>query len=220
MSSSHIGLDEALAAYVEKLGYREDAVERRLREETATLSQAVMQITPGQGAFMALLVRLMGAATCIEVGTFTGYSALAVARALPPGGKLICCDISEEWTAMGRRYWREAGVEEKIDLRIAPALETLEALRSEGLSDQVDFAFIDADKVNYAAYYEALLGLLRPGGLIAVDNVLWSGAVVNPEDRSADTAAIRELNEAIAADERVDHVLLPVGDGLTLARKR
>ncbi len=220
MSSSHIGLDEALAAYVGKLGHREDPIERRLREETATLSQAVMQITPGQGAFMALLVRLMGAATCIEVGTFTGYSALAVARALPPGGKLICCDVSEEWTAMGRRYWREAGVEEKIDLRIAPALDTLEALGSEGLGGKVDFAFIDADKVNYAAYYEALLGLLRPGGLIAVDNVLWSGAVVDPEDSSADTAAIRELNETIATDERVDHVLLPVGDGLTLARKR
>lgn len=220
MSRSHIGLDEALANYVARFGHRESDVQRRLREETATMTMAGMQITPGQGSLMALLVQVMGARLCVEVGTFTGYSALAVAQALPEGGQLICCDVSREWTDVGRRYWAEAGVEEKIDLRIAPALDTLDGLLGEGLESAVDFAFIDADKTNYEGYYERLLKLLRPGGLIAVDNVLWGGSVVDSSDQSDDTRAIRALNEAIAGDERVDHVLLPVGDGLTLARKR
>jgi predicted O-methyltransferase YrrM len=220
MSSSHIGLSEALAGYVARLGHRESDVQRRLREETAGLAEVGMQITPGQGSLMALLVQVMGARLCVEVGTFTGYSALAVAQALPQGGRLICCDVSREWTDVGRRYWAEAGVEEKIDLRIAPALETLDALLGEGLEGTVDFAFIDADKTSYGGYYERLLKLARPGGLIAVDNVLWGGSVIDPADQSDNTKAIRALNESIAADERVDHVLLPVGDGLTLARKR
>lgn len=220
MSSSHIGLTEALSRYLDEKGLRESDVLRRLREETAGMEYARMQITPGQGALMAMLVKLTGAKLCIEVGTFTGYSALAVAAALPADGRLICCDVSKEWTDVGRRYWEEAGLSDRIDLRIAPATETLDALSGEGLAGQVDFAFVDADKTNYGRYYEQLLGLLRPGGLIAVDNVLWSGSVIDPEDQSEDTKAIRALNDAIATDERVDHVLLPVGDGLTLARKR
>ena len=161
----------------------------------------------------------MGAKLCLEIGTFTGYSALSVAAALPAGGKLVCCDVSREWTDMGRRYWQEARVIDRIDLRIAPALDTLNALLEEGMAGRFDFSFIDADKENYGGYYEKSLELLRPGGLIAVDNVLWSGAVVDESDSSPDTQAIRALNERIAADERVEHVLLPVGDGLTLARK-
>ncbi len=220
MSSSHIGLNDDLARYLDEKGLRESDVLRRLREETAGMEYARMQITPGQGALMAMLVKLTGAKLCVEVGTFTGYSALAVAAALPEDGRLICCDVSKEWTDVGRRYWEEAGLSDRIDLRIAPATETLEALESEGLAGQVDFAFVDADKANYGRYYEQLLTLMRPGGLIAVDNVLWSGSVIDPEDQSDDTKAIRALNDTIATDERVDHVLLPVGDGLTLARKR
>lgn len=219
MSSAHIGLSEDLADYVLKLGHRESGAQRRLREETAGIPGAGMQITPGQGAFMAILVKLMGAKLCLEIGTFTGYSALSVAAALPAGGKLVCCDVSREWTDMGRRYWQEAGVIDRIDLRIAPALDTLNALLEEGMAGRFDFSFIDADKENYGGYYEKSLELLRPGGLIAVDNVLWSGAVVDESDSSPDTQAIRALNERIAADERVEHVLLPVGDGLTLAHK-
>jgi len=220
MSSSHIGLNEELARYLDEKGFRESAELARLREETSGMASAGMQITPGQGALMAMLVRLTGAKLCVEVGTFTGYSALAVAAALPEGGRLICCDVSEEWTDVGKRYWEEAGVAGRIDLRIAPAVETLDALAGEGLTGAVDFAFVDADKANYGRYYEQLLTLLRPGGLIAVDNVLWGGSVIDPDDRSEDTKAIRALNEVIARDERVDHVMLPVGDGLTLARKR
>ena len=219
MSSSHIGLSEPLAAYLDAHGYRETALMKRLREETAALPQAGMQITPGQGAFMAMLVKLTGARLCVEVGTFTGYSALAVASALPEGGRLICCDVSEEWTAMGRRHWEEAGVADRIDLRLAPAAETLEALLAEGLGGFVDFGFIDADKTGYDSYYEGLLTLLKPGGLIAVDNVLWNGAVIDPANTSEDTEAIRALNDKIAGDRRVEQVMLPVGDGLTLARK-
>ena len=220
MSSSHIGLNEELARYLDEKGFRESAELARLREETSGMASAGMQITPGQGALMAMLVRLTGAKLCVEVGTFTGYSALAVAAALPEGGRLICCDVSEEWTDVGKRYWEEAGVAGRIDLRIAPAVETLDALAGEGLTGAVDFAFVDADKANYGRYYEQLLTLLRPGGLIAVDNVLWGGSVIDPDDQSEDTKAIRALNEVIARDERVDHVMLPVGDGLTLARKR
>ena len=179
-----------------------------------------MQIGPEQGQFMALLVELMGARKTLEVGTFTGYSALAVALALPEVGRLVACDISEEWTAMGRRYWEEAGVAHKIDLRLAPALETLDELLTEGSAGTFDFAFIDADKEGYDAYYERSLKLIRTGGLIAFDNTLWEGKVVDPTATDVDTEAIRAINTKLAGDERVTLSLLPVGDGLTLARKR
>jgi len=181
---------------------------------------AQMQIGPEQGQFMALLVELMGARNALEIGTFTGYSALAVALALPEGGRLVACDISEEWTAVGRRYWEEAGVAHKIDLRLAPALETLDALLTEGRAGAFDFAFIDADKEGYDAYYERSLELVRTGGLIAFDNTLWGGKVVDPTATDVDTEAIRAINTKLAGDERVTLSLLPVGDGLTLARKR
>jgi O-methyltransferase len=174
-----------------------------------------MQITPEQGQFMQLLVRMLGARRCIEIGTFTGYSSLAVALALPPGGKIICCDLSEEWTSMARRYWKKAGVEKKIDLRIGPALETLRTLKG-----RFDFAFIDADKTGYARYFEHCLRLLRKGGLIAIDNTLWGGSVIDTRNRSADTRAIRAFNRKLHRDRRVDLSLVPIGDGLTLALKR
>jgi predicted O-methyltransferase YrrM len=179
-----------------------------------------MQIAPEQGQFMALLVRLLGATRGIEVGVFTGYSSLAVALAMPPAGRLIACDISEEYTAIARRYWAAAGVAGKIELRLAPALETLDALLAEGAAGRFDFGFIDADKGGYADYYERLLALLRPGGLVAVDNTLWGGDVADPANQDPDTLAIREFNEKLRTDERVDVSLVPIGDGLTLARKR
>jgi caffeoyl-CoA O-methyltransferase len=179
-----------------------------------------MQISPEQGALMQMLVRLTGATRTIEVGTFTGYSALVVAEALPPHGRVIACDVSDEWTSIGRRYWQEAGVADRIDLRLKPALETLDALLAAGESGRFDFAFIDADKSNYDGYYERALRLLRPGGLVGVDNTLWSGAVVDASRDDADTLAIRALNEKIRHDDRVEMVLVPIGDGLTLARKR
>ena len=179
-----------------------------------------MQIGPDEGALLALLVRLIGAKRTIEVGTFTGYSALSVAQALPEGGKVIACDVSEEWTAVARRYWREAGLADRIELRLGPAAETLKALLEAGGAGSFDFAFIDADKSGYDAYYELCLRLIRPNGLIAVDNVLWSGAVVESKKRDADTAALRALNLKIRDDARVDAALLTVGDGLMLVRKR
>jgi predicted O-methyltransferase YrrM len=178
-----------------------------------------MQISPEQGRFMALLVRLMGARRTLEVGVFTGYSALSVALALPPEGRIVACDISEEWSAMARRHWEKAGVAHKIDLRIAPALETLDTLIAEGAAP-FDFAFIDADKSNYLGYYERALALVRPGGLIAVDNTLWSGAVADPGNDDRDTRAIRAFNDALHADPRVETAMLPIGDGLSLALKR
>lgn len=195
-------------------------VQEALRKETSTLKQAQMQIGPDQGMFLALLVRLLGARRVVEVGTFTGYSALAMAQALPPGGRVLCCDVSEEWTAIARRYWKEAGVEDRIELRLAPAKETLAALlAAEGPGSQ-DLFFIDADKTGYEAYYEAALKLLRPGGLITIDNVLWSGRVADPANHDADTEALRALNLKVRDDPRVDAVVLSVGDGLTLARRR
>ncbi|MBS0558191.1 MAG: class I SAM-dependent methyltransferase [Proteobacteria bacterium] len=198
---------------------REGNVAARLREETAKLPQAGMQIGPDQAAFLALLVRAIGARRCIEIGTFTGMSALAVASALPADGKLVCCDISEEWTAIARRYWSEAGVAARIDLRIAPALDTLRDLAT-SQRGQIDFAFIDADKARYGDYYEACLDLLRPGGVIALDNMLWSGKVADAHVHDADTDAIRALNAKIHADARVDASLLTLGDGVMLVRKR
>lgn len=209
---------EAIENYVTAHS-RESDVAARLRAETATLPQAGMQIGPDQAAFLALLVRAIGAKRCIEVGTFTGMSALAVAAALPADGKLVCCDVSEEWTSIARRYWAQAGVAARIDLRLAPALETLRDLSSTQ-SDPFDFAFIDADKANYGAYYEACLQLLRPGGVIALDNMLWSGRVADLDWHDADTDAIRDLNTKIHADARVEASLLTVGDGVMLARKR
>jgi caffeoyl-CoA O-methyltransferase len=203
-----------------EVSLRESAVLKQLREETARDPMARMQIAPEQGQLIALLVRLMEVRRALEVGVFTGYSALSVALALPPDGYLLACDLSEQWTATARRYWRRAGVENKIDLRLAPALETLDKLLEQGAEGSFDFAFIDADKVNYQAYLERSLALVRPNGVIAVDNTLWNGSVIVPEDESADTVAIRAFNRQLQADDRVDISLVPIGDGLTLARKR
>jgi predicted O-methyltransferase YrrM len=199
---------------------REPDVLRRLREETASLPNAGMQISPEQGQFMTLLVHLLDARRTLEVGVFTGYSSLSVALALPEDGHIIACDVSEEWTAIARRYWREAGVERKIDLRLRPALQTLDDLIALGQAGSFDFAFIDADKENYADYYERALVLLRPHGLIAVDNVLWSGRVIDKSVKDADTRAIRAFNEKLKADERIWLTMLPIRDGLTLACKK
>ncbi len=220
MSDRTINLDERLYRYLQEHSLREHAVQRELREATLKMPHGGMQISPEQGQLMALLVRLMGARRAIEVGVFTGYSALSVALALPPEGLLVACDVSEEWTAMARQYWSKAGVAQRIDLRIAPALQTLDGLIAEGGAGQHDFAFIDADKSNYIAYYERCLVLLRKGGLVAVDNTLWSGAVADPANQERDTLAIRAFNDTVHADARVDLAMLSIGDGLTLALKR
>jgi len=206
--------------YMRRVTLREPEVLRRLREETASHPYVSMQISPEQGQFMGLLMHLIGARRTLEVGVFTGYSSLAVALALPEDGRIIACDISEEWTSVARRYWREARVERKIDLRIRPGLETLDDLIATGQGGRFDFAFIDADKENYANYFERALVLVRSGGLIAVDNVLWSGKVIDPEANDADTRAIRAFNESLLHDERVWLSMLPVRDGLTLACKK
>jgi caffeoyl-CoA O-methyltransferase len=208
-------LTDALYDYVVAMGTRETRAQRELRAETQKLSMAAMQIGPDQGALLQVLVRILRAKRCIEIGTFTGYSALSVALALPPDGKIVCCDVSEEWTSIGRRYWKKAGVDKKIDLRIGPARETLATLKG-----KYDFAFIDADKPNYWNYYERCLQLIRKDGLIAVDNTLWGGSVINPEKQSESTRALREFNQRVARDRRVDIALVPIGDGLTLAVKR
>jgi len=213
-------LSDDLYDYLLEVSLREPELLRRLREETGALEEARMQIGPEQGQFMALLVRMLGARRTLEIGAFTGYSALIVALALPEGGRVITCDVSEEWTRIARRYWAEAGVADRIDLRLGPALATLDALIAEGAAGTFDFAFVDADKVNVRLYYEKALTLVRPGGLVAIDNVLWSGRVIDPAVTDADTAALRALNAALKDDVRVDLSLLPVGDGLTLALKR
>jgi predicted O-methyltransferase YrrM len=220
MSVATIAMTEALYGYLLKTTVREPEVLARLRRETAQLSNARMQISPEQGQLMGLLIELTGATRALEVGVFTGYSSTVVALALPPGGKLVACDVSEEWTNIARRYWREAGVETKIELHVQPALRTLDALLETGQAGSFDFAFIDADKVAYDAYYERCLTLLRNGGLLAVDNTLWSGAVADERDQGDSTLAIRALNLKIAADSRVTASLVPIGDGLYLARKR
>ena len=220
MSSSTIDLTAALHAYLLRVGTRESATAQALRAETlAATPWHPMQISPEQGAFMALLVRLLGAKRTLEVGTFTGYSALVVAEALPADGRIIACDVSEEWTAIGRPFWERAGVADKIDLRLRPAVETLDALIEAGDAGTFDFAFIDADKANYDAYYERCLALLRQGGVIGIDNVLWGGRVADDAVDDEDTQAIRALNAKVRDDARVDVAMLPVGDGLTLARK-
>jgi predicted O-methyltransferase YrrM len=208
-------LPEQVARYIGERGVREPAILRELRAATASVPHSGMQIGADQGELLAMLVRLTGAKRCLEIGTYTGYSALAVALALPRDGRLVCCDVSEEWTAVGKPFWKKAGVAKKIDLRIAPALETLQTLKG-----RFDFVFIDADKPNYLAYYERCLKLLRRGGLMAIDNVLWSGEVANAQAKDKLTVALREFNEALHQDRRVDLVMLSIGDGVTLARKR
>lgn len=220
MSSRTLELTEALYAYLQDVSLREASILTELREETAGLPMAAMQISPEQGQFMALLVKLLGATRTIEVGVFTGYSALAVALALPEAGHVLACDINEDYTSVARRYWQRAGVADKIDLHLAPATETLRKKIEAGEQGSYDFAFIDADKTGYRQYYEQCLKLLRPGGLIAIDNVLWGGAVIDRNQQDDDTRAIRTFNTFIKTDERVDLAMLPVGDGLTLARKR
>ena len=220
MSSTSFLLSEPLASYYAGVALRESGVFSELRAETARLPMARMQISPEQGQLLALLVKLMGARRCIEVGVFTGYSSLAVASALPPGGELLACDVSEEWTAIARRYWKKAGVDDRIRLVLAPAAKTLDAQLAGGQAGTWDFAFIDADKTAYAGYYERCLKLLRPNGLIAVDNTLWSGRVADPKVCDADTEALRAFNTSVTHDERVDLCLVPIADGLTLLRKR
>jgi len=219
MASRTINLNERVYDYLVAHSVREQPVLKALRAETAKLPQSLMQISPEQGQFMALLVQLIGARRTIEVGTFTGYSALVVAQALPANGKVIACDVSEAFTAVARRYWAKAKVAKKIDLRLAPAKRTLDKLLAAGEAGRFDFAFIDADKGNYGAYYERCLKLLRRGGLIAIDNVLWGGEVANPKANDKDTRAIRALNRKLKADKRVSISMVPIGDGLTLARK-
>lgn len=220
MTGKSTFVDPNVQQYLIDTAVREPLVLRELREETARLSNAVMQIGPDQGAFMQLLAKLIGAKRYIEAGVFTGYSALAVALALPDDGAVVACDTSEEYTAIAKRYWAKAGVEKKIELRLAPALETMDALIAQGQAGTFDLAFIDADKTNVDNYYERVLTLLRRGGLMLVDNVLWSGRVVDPSDRDADTAALRAINEKAGKDERVDVALVPVCDGILMARKR
>jgi len=211
-------LSPAIHRYVVEHGSPPDSVQRALIEETAALGGiSMMQISPEQGAFMTLLTKLVGARDAVEVGTFTGYSALCIARGLPADGHLLCCDVSEEWTSVGPKYWEQAGVADRIELRIAPAVETLRALPKE---ESIDLAFVDADKPSYAAYYEELLARLRPNGVILVDNVLWGGSVIDDDPKDENRVPICAFNDMVAADERVEAVMLPLGDGLTLLRKR
>ena len=220
MSNRSISLTDSLYEYLLAVSLREPDLLRQLRQETATDPLARMQISPEQGQFMGLLARLMGARRCLEVGVFTGYSSLALALALPDDARIVACDVSEEWTSVARRYWAAAGVAHKIDLRLAPALETMAGLLAAGEAGRFDVAFLDADKENYLRYYELALELLRPGGLLVADNTLWSGRVADPVNTEATTEALRRFNEQLHRDERVDLSLVPIGDGLTLARKR
>ena len=220
MSSRTLPLTDSLYDYLLEVSLREPPLLAKLRAETEALPLGAMQISPEQGQFMAFLVELIGARRTLEVGTFTGYSALRIALALPADGRVVACDVSADYTDVGRRYWAEAGVDGKIDLRLAPALETLDSLLEAGEAETFDFAFIDADKENYDGYYERSLRLVRRGGLIAIDNVLWSGSVIDPDKQDKDTQAIRGLNEKLRQDRRVDLSLVPIGDGLALVRKR
>jgi caffeoyl-CoA O-methyltransferase len=221
MANSFLGLDERIEDYLINNSSREPDVLRRLREETiATNPQAAMAVGPIQGQFMTLLVKLIGAVKTLEVGVFTGYSSLCTALALPPNGRITACDVSDEWTSVARRYWAEAGVADKIALRLGPAVETLDTLLSEGQAGTFDFAFIDADKPNYDNYYERALKLVRRGGLIIFDNMLWSGKVADPSVQDANTVALRALNEKLHHDERVFVSLLPLRDGISLAVKQ
>jgi caffeoyl-CoA O-methyltransferase len=220
MSARTIPLDDRLYAYYLRVALNEPPLLARLRDETHRMPEAGMQISPEQGQLMAFLVEALGVKKALEVGVFTGYSSTRVALSLPPDGRLVACDVSDEWTRVARRYWREAGVEDRVELRLGPALETLAALVAEGQAGTFDYAFVDADKENYVAYYEACLELLRPGGVALFDNVLWDGRVADPAQSGATTRAIRALNEKIHDDPRVSMTLVPIGDGLTLARKK
>jgi predicted O-methyltransferase YrrM len=219
MGKQTLGLEQNLYDYLLSVSLREPEILTQLRQETAKLPMAQMQISPEQGQFMALLVQLIGAKKTLEVGVFTGYSSLVTALALPADGKIVACDVSEEFTSIARLYWQKAGVADKIDLHIAPALETLDKLLATGAAESFDFAFIDADKGNYDNYYERSLQLIRPGGLIAIDNVLWSGKVAEPEVQDNQTNKMRALNQKLHQDSRITLSLVPIADGLTLARK-
>ena len=219
MSKQTLDLEQNLYDYLLSVSLREPTILTQLRQETAQMPRSIMQISPEQGQFMALLVKLIGAKKTLEVGVFTGYSSLVVALALPADGKIVACDVSEEYTSVARRYWQDAGVADKIDLHIAPALETLDKLLTAGEAVTFDFAFIDADKGNYENYYERCLELIRPGGLIAIDNVLWSGKVADTEIQDNQTNKIRDLNRKLHEDSRITLSLVPIADGLTLAMK-
>jgi predicted O-methyltransferase YrrM len=219
MSNRTLFLTDMLYEYMRSLSLREPEILKRLREETSHDPMSIMQITPEQGQFMSLLVKLMGASRALEVGVYTGYSSLCVALALPSNGKMVACDVSREWTDVARRYWQEAGVSQKVELYQAPVIETMDHLLANHQKESFDFIFIDADKKNYGGYYERALSLLRSGGLIAIDNVLWSGKVADSGVIDEDTKAIRAFNEKLLFDKRVDISMIPIGDGLTLARK-
>lgn len=220
MSDVTLNLTPELYTYLRKVSSREPEILQKLRDETRKLTMYVMQISPEQGQLMALLIEILGAKKTLDIGTFTGYSALAVALAMPQDGKVITCDVNIEWTNIAQRFWEKGSMTNKIDLRLAPAIDTLQKLIDEGEAGTFDFAFIDADKVNYDAYYEKALTLLHPGGLIAIDNVLWDGKVADARFNDADTVAIRRLNEKLLKDERVSLSMIPISDGLTLVRKR
>lgn len=219
MSNKTLSMNEELYTYLLSVSLRESCHLKQLRETTASLPEAGMQIAPEQGQFMALLVKLTAARNVLEIGVFTGYSSLAMLLAMPEVGRLVACDISEPWTAVARQYWEQAGVLDRVDLRLGPALDSLDQLLAEGRSSQFDLAFIDADKAHYGAYYERSLTLVRPGGLIVIDNLLWGGKVADPTARDPDTLAIRALNARLGQDRRIAYSLLPVADGLGLAMK-
>lgn len=220
MTTRTLNLDDALYQYLLDVSLRDSPLKARLRAETAVLPMARWQIAPEQGQFLALLVKLTGARRVLEIGTFTGYSALCMAEALPEDGHLLCCDLPGDYNEIARAYWREAGIESRIELRLGPALSTLESLLAGGQDGSFDLIFIDADKARYSTYFEYALNLLRVGGLAVFDNVLWSGRVLEPQPESADTRAIQQLNQALKEDLRVDYSLLPLGDGMSLCRKR
>lgn len=219
MSNRTLSIDDRVYDYLLSVSLREPALLKQLREETAGIEYSEMQIAPEQGQFMAMLVKLTGARRALEIGTFTGYSSICIAGALPPDGELVCCDDSKEWTAMAQKYWTQAGLDQRISLRLGDAAATLQALLDQGQAGAFDFIFIDADKQNYEQYYEQSLSLLSPAGLIAVDNTLWSGDVADPGNNEPGTRAIRRFNQALKSDDRVDISLVPIGDGLTLVRK-
>jgi predicted O-methyltransferase YrrM len=220
MSNRTLNITDEIYDYLLDVSLREPTILAELREETASMPSMAMQISPEQGQFMSLLVRLIGARRCIEVGVFTGYSSLVTALALPDDGRIVACDVSEEFTSIARRYWDRAGVADKIELHLAPATDTLDELLEAGEAGSYDFAFIDADKTSYEGYFDRCLQLLSPGGLLAVDNTLWSGKLVDEREQDEDCNALRAFNRTVYADERVDISLVPIGDGLTLARKR
>jgi len=220
MSSSTIGLSNKLRKYMLNVSFRDDEILRQLREETLTLKEAQMQISPEQGAFLSILTKILNAKKTLDIGVFTGYSSLVVARELPDDGLVVACDTSTEWTSIAKKYWKLAGVDNKVDFHLAPAKETLEKLIEDGQASTYDFSFIDADKINYQSYYENSLVLVKPGGIIAVDNVLWSGQVIDQTDFEPATRAIRSFNEKLYQDNRVSISMVPIGDGLTLAYKK